>query len=988
MRRTSRLETSTGFESNFRIYHVLYGKKVQKKEARRKEVTKNIEALRTVIVKLKEDTTNLSIEVSQGNEICVEKTNELEAAESGIAELTGQIHKYENSLQLCKKQIESQKEQKQLNQKDLLSKKTQLEDQRATLAHKQREYYSSMNAKQGEFDSNALVLDQMKMMRDNLDGKSIKSHMESKVNSLKQNIETSKKSLESDRADLKKRKKEMDDRAGDLKKTEESCKETNRKMERILEDIQAGEAEKNKAITDSLNQSLLQTESKDKLYELQTKCNDLRKRFEIGSDVQLGALLKLIGKLHEEKVDGFYGILADLVEFEDSLLTPIESLVGNTLFSIVVKDESVAKVVDVVNKAIKGPVVQIYPLSWLSENTEEEFEYPDARDVIILEKFIKPKEAFSLIGLEPLIKEVFGRNIVVNKLEDAHHYAKKYNCDCITFSGEIVYSKDFLAQLGFQDKLNNRLSHYLKFSEIYTDIQKKKKAHERIEQVISSLKEKEFKTSERVSNLKLEKEKLRIQEQNLRSEMVGLEKACIQLKKIISDIEQRIANQEQEVNLYEKDLKELNAGLAGGMKLEKFDEKKFKECNSLSEKYGQEVKDAMNKIEELTESISKIDREIESIIQGLDEANRKQTESHKLENELVKQEAKRYTELLQTLKERSKEKAEARRKVKSELEAKQAAVGKAEESLRSMKDKLEKVQLDLQKENQVNFDLRISIESFQTKIASLNIDDEDDAAALKELQHKSDKDLIQKLQKLMLNKIKYTEKDKANFQKLEEYFKAHNEYDSELKELKLSKKAFIKLVEHVDEQIAQFNDETFHTFKLNFEKVFKKLVPKGKAELEYVDLPKIKPTQPDNGRRGESAAEDNGGTENKGIRIVPAFEGMSHSATSSSSGALLNLSPGQRTILSICIIIALQRCTPSPFYCFDEVDADLDTASVKGITKLMQDISEESQIFVTTFRPESLHIKNSIIFKVEMNRNESEALKIDGKNAEEFLSRA
>ena len=36
------------------------------------------------------------------------------------------------------------------------------------------------------------------------------------------------------------------------------------------------------------------------------------------------------------------------------------------------------------------------------------------------------------------------------------------------------------------------------------------------------------------------------------------------------------------------------------------------------------------------------------------------------------------------------------------------------------------------------------------------------------------------------------------------------------------------------------------------------------------------------------------------------------------------LSGGQKTVLALALIFAIQRCDPAPFYLFDEIDAALD----------------------------------------------------------------
>lgn len=168
----------------------------------------------------------------------------------------------------------------------------------------------------------------------------------------------------------------------------------------------------------------------------------------------------------------------------------------------------------------------------------------------------------------------------------------------------------------------------------------------------------------------------------------------------------------------------------------------------------------------------------------------------------------------------------------------------------------------------------------------------------------------------------------------------------------------------------------FEQFRDHFTSVFKNIVPRGDADMELVDL------------ANKQSSSNDSVVGNKGIKLITHFDGMKHqSATTNKDGMMMNLSPGQRTILSICILVALQRCNPSPFYCFDEIDADLDSTTTKAIAKLIESISESSQVFMTTFRPESLAIKRSHIYRVEMVAGHSIATTTTPADARELLSR-
>lgn len=168
----------------------------------------------------------------------------------------------------------------------------------------------------------------------------------------------------------------------------------------------------------------------------------------------------------------------------------------------------------------------------------------------------------------------------------------------------------------------------------------------------------------------------------------------------------------------------------------------------------------------------------------------------------------------------------------------------------------------------------------------------------------------------------------------------------------------------------------FDDFKKHFQSAFSKLAPRGHAQVDLVNLEPIQ----------SSLAAQGPAREHKGIKVIAQFDSHQSSNVSLDT-AMQSLSPGQRTVLSICILMALQECNPSPFYCFDEIDADLDSNTAKLVAKLIQNISQRSQVFLTTFRPESLAVKNAAIFQVEMERGQSVARPISMDEAKELLAR-
>lgn len=71
---------------------------------------------------------------------------------------------------------------------------------------------------------------------------------------------------------------------------------------------------------------------------------------------------------------------------------------------------------------------------------------------------------------------------------------------------------------------------------------------------------------------------------------------------------------------------------------------------------------------------------------------------------------------------------------------------------------------------------------------------------------------------------------------------------------------------------------------------------------------------------------------------------------------LKSLSGGQKTLVALALIFAIQRSDPAPFYLFDEIDAALDPQYRTTVAKLLRaqadDERNPAMFIITTFHPQ------------------------------------
>lgn len=149
---------------------------------------------------------------------------------------------------------------------------------------------------------------------------------------------------------------------------------------------------------------------------------------------------------------------------------------------------------------------------------------------------------------------------------------------------------------------------------------------------------------------------------------------------------------------------------------------------------------------------------------------------------------------------------------------------------------------------------------------------------------------------------------------------------------------------------------TFKQISNYFEKVFAQLVNGGKARLVFVKEKTASIRDADNQEveeteeiQAEPLTFDN---------IVGVSVRVSFGDHEGEIERLKQLSGGQKSVISLALILAIQKTNPAPFYIFDEVDHALDRNHRKSLAELIQKAAVKTQFITTTFRPELLQHAN------------------------------
>lgn len=175
-----------------------------------------------------------------------------------------------------------------------------------------------------------------------------------------------------------------------------------------------------------------------------------------------------------------------------------------------------------------------------------------------------------------------------------------------------------------------------------------------------------------------------------------------------------------------------------------------------------------------------------------------------------------------------------------------------------------------------------------------------------------------------------------------------------------------ELVESLDRKKDEAINRTFRGVSKHFADVFKELVPLGAGELimrtsldEAVedgdDSDEENPVDSD--QKNKNKEDDPDVSLYRGIGIKVRFSKVGENFMMS------QLSGGQKALVALALIFAIQRCDPAPFYIFDELDQALDSTYRQAVANLISRQANNpetpTQFITSTFRPELVAISKN-----------------------------
>ncbi|XP_039066141.1 structural maintenance of chromosomes protein 3-like [Hibiscus syriacus] len=676
-------------------------------------------------------------------------------------------------------------------------------------------------------------------------------------------------------------------------------------------------------------------------------------------DVRRG--LNSIRKIcREYNIGGVFGPIIELLNCDEKFFTAVEVTAGNSLFHVVVETDEISTQIIRHLNSLKGGRVTFIPLNRVKA---PHVSYPQSSDVIPLLKKLNFSSKFA-----PAFAQVFGRTVICRDIDVATRVARTDGLDCITLEGDQVSKKGGMTG-GFYDYRRSKL----KFMNIVIHSTK-------------SINKKE----EELKGISMELQKLEQQITAFVTEQQQLDAKRVLDKSLLEQHKQDIANANKQKQYTSKALENKRKSLADvQMQIDQLrasmGAKRAEMGTELIDHLTPEEKDLLSRLNpeitdlkeelincrsdrietesrkaeletNLTTNLKRRKQELEAIISAaeadalLDEAESKRQEL--MDAKLLVEDA---TQQLKRVSDRIDELTKQLRGIKDEKNDLKGLEADYESTLQNEAKELEQM---LSRKSS----LLARQEEFSKKIRELGPLSSD---AFETYKRKQIKELQKMLHRCNEQLQQFSHVNKKALDQYVNFTEQREELQKRQAELDAGDEKIKELIAVLDQRKDESIERTFKGVARHFREVFSELVQGGHGHLVMMKK-----------KDGDHAAEDDDDDEPRevdlegrvekyiGVKVKVSFTGQGETQS------MKQLSGGQKTVVALTLIFAIQRCDPAPFYLFDEIDAALDPQYRTAVGNMIRRLADmaNTQFITTTFRPELVKVADQIYGVTHKNR--------------------
>lgn len=652
--------------------------------------------------------------------------------------------------------------------------------------------------------------------------------------------------------------------------------------------------------------------------------------------------------------DRVFGPVLDLIQVDSKFSTAADVIAGSALTHVVVdSDATAARLVRILQSKRAGRVTFI-PLNRLE--TDSRPPPSGTNDAIPLVSKITCDDHFRSV-----VRQIFNRTLVTRTVQIAAEMSRQHGVDCVTLEGDQVNKRGAMTG-GYIDVSRSRIDAARFLREARDELRALEPEFGRLKEEAAGVEAQLSKVTGEVQGREARQRSTNSKIARLNGDIATLDRYMTADEKNIPRAHERIAAADETIATAESTIHDLENEMSSAM------------VSGLSP-------DEEELVSQLNSQLDGLRPQLGSKVQ---ERSRVERSVVALKSELEGNLERRAAELETTIKNSGpngagpagaegdletrtqtvlNEKREALDAAKNELIGVKTSISKSNSALeqkRKMHDRLNaQLEQGREEENKMSKALEDDRQLVERRYNQKAIETQKKADAEKSIRElgslPADFDkhrgltpgvLMKKLKKVNQDLQKYSHVNKKAIEQFMSFTEEHEALMRRRDELNMGAEAIRNLIQTLDQRK---NEDILRTYKgvtKFFSEVFSELVPGGKASLVMMKA----------GGNNRDEGDDSG-EEDEGPSI--RYSGVAMKVSFSSTGKaylLQQLSGGQKSIVALALIFAIQRLDPAPFYLFDEIDANLDATHRQAVANLIRkQASRGTQFVTTTFRPELVH---------------------------------
>ena len=616
------------------------------------------------------------------------------------------------------------------------------------------------------------------------------------------------------------------------------------------------------------------------------------------------------------KPEGFLGVVIDLIKTD--LPQSAFTVAGSRLNFIVVDTTAHAQKIDqILKKQNCAGSTFILDIFKPTKST-----LPDNVDKLI--NHIQFDEQY-----RPIMEYIFGGYAVSKTIAEGNSISESKKINVVTVDGDIISASGLMIGGSFSERKSPLL---------ITSMMNQK------QEELEKLKEKQEETKDNLASIKKELSQVEAKTQSVESKILETKESET---KCIEQISEQRMNVDRVHREYDRKKSEFDDFSSHQMTIEN-------RLSTLEEMNGKIDEETKNEAKELLGKRSEIDSLRLELIQEKTKARSRLRDyliplSRRLRDQLEELETSRIEQRLNKETTKLKEAEDELEHIRAQSEENQNKLEEAQNNIREFRESKGKFDDKVQSLTNKIIQRSGRLDRIVARISILEkglkeLKDEDNEIGpypedeIKELDDYSMTQLYEQLHELNESLKEYRYVNKKAIEQYEAFSSQRDDLLKRMSELEKNQEGLIFLEGQLNEKEESAIENTIAIISDKFSSILAELVPGSEGVLSlYRDPPQQN--------------ENKGKATGVGIHVKLGSSDVD-------SLTIAQLSGGQKSLVALAFVFAIQQFQPAPFYLLDEVDAALDSqhreAVASTISKMASNEHKPAQFILTTFKEELL----------------------------------